>query len=101
MFFLSTEEALLQVPEESKVVINKNLLTHFKHLKDNLLMSDYAEEIWDKVYARLCYAKTKRTKSGDLIYIIPVIEECKKKIQRDYISYYGNQYDQNRYLLIK
>lgn len=82
-----------QIQEDRKIIIRQSVVEKLNYMEKNRLLSDYCVGIWKEIKDGLPFSKKKTTGSGDLVHYIPSKKEREKRMQRDYIAFYGNMYD--------
>lgn len=90
---LNEEYIPATIPTEGKIIIKQSVIDKINYMERNSMLSDYCTTIWKEIKEGLAFSKKKLSKKGDLVHYIPTKKERKKRMQRDYIAFYGNQYD--------
>lgn len=82
-----------QIPEDRKIIIRQSVVEKLNYMDKNHMLSDYCSDIWKEIKEGLAFSKKKMSKTGELVHYVPSKKERKKRMQRDYIAFYGNMYD--------
>lgn len=81
-----------EVPVGCEIEIPVESISFLKELDDVEFLEDDSKRFFDYVKPLLPFAQKKRRGQGQWFYLIPTPYQVSKKMQRDYVAFYGNTY---------
>lgn len=81
-----------EVPTGCEIEIPVESISFLKELNDVDFLEDTSKQFFDYIKPLLPFAEKKLRGRGQWFYLIPTPQQVAKKMQRDYVAFYGNTY---------